>query len=120
MYSYWKYEDFYEEIRVGESEIVLSWTQINEYVDRLIKELIKDFDVINAVGFCSFLNMVYQTREIDDTIKLTKNDIRDLNMVPKRNKNCILYHRINLLYLISLLIQSDDKGTLAVAGERAC
>lgn len=110
---YLNYENLFSSFKTKGGIILLD---INEHVDSLIGDIIRDFDAIEAVSYSSFLNMVVQTCDAGKSLELGMREIRAAQLNNKSNIEGILFHRDNLLYLISQIIQKSNNGTRRITG----
>ncbi len=100
--TYWNYEELFGEITYHKIYLPMSCLKEEDYIDLLINDLIKDFEPINVICYSSFLNMVCQTQGTDYIVNQSRIELGHLGINSKVKKDGILFHRSNLLYLISL------------------
>ncbi len=86
-------------------------------VESLIDHIIKDFDNHEGISFSSFLNAVVQTCDAELSEKLGLEEIQKSQLVQIPPTKGLLFHRENLLFLITRLI-AKEKGNLRVTGQK--
>ena len=86
-----------------------------------LKRKIKQFDPIEQISYCSFLNMICQTCYIDELRNLQYNEFRGLPTIRKIIKGEeLVFHRETLLFYISQVIDNDIFGILTSADVFYC
>lgn len=115
--TYWIYEEFFREISYNDLILPLSCLKEENFIDLAIADLIKNFKLNQTIGHSSFLNMVYQTQGTNYIANQSMIELRCLGLNPRIKKDGILFHRSNLLYLISLQVLNNEKGgNVAITG----
>lgn len=113
--TYWNYEELFGNY-IDFKGLILPSSYLEQNIDIVIQDLIQDMSINNAICHGAFLNMVYQTQGTDKLTQLVLNDLNFLKIKAKIDKQGILYHRTNLLNLISLLILKCKPGGKLVSG----
>lgn len=99
--------DFYlGKILISPSSIVAD----ESIIDNIINHLSVDKNKTNIISYCAFLNMVYQTQNIDEVFKLTRAELVDANIRVKTDDDFALFHRDNLIYLIYDYVKKEESG----------
>jgi hypothetical protein len=95
--------------------VILDENQIKD----LLYSKIQLFDPIESICFSSFLNMICQTKPIEELIKI---QFKELPCLPEQylrkayNQRQILFHRDTLLFYISEVISQKVAGTQRITG----
>ena len=110
------YEKLFGDIQKGNLIIPISCLNEIETIDYLISDIIKNFDSAEAVSYSSFLNAIIQTLDIDESLKLGLEEIKNIKLTNKSFNVGVLFFRDNLLYFISQIIIKDGSGNLSVTG----
>lgn len=86
-------------------------------VVEILKGYIKDFKPDEQICFSAFLNMICQTENIVDLLKLQYNEFRGLpNILEIINDGDIIYYRDTLLCYINQIISADIYGDSKITG----
>jgi len=90
-----------------------------DWSERRIKaeifQRIKDFDPIEGISFCSFLNMIAQTQDTETLIKKSNKELLEAR-VTRRAVKGILFNRYSLLYLMNLFSNLAFSKTEQITG----
>lgn len=109
--TYFLYEDIFRDIEKNSIILPLSYLNSEENIDKLIVDLINDFNPVDAISYSSFLNMICQVLVKDELFNITKKELSESKLkstgnIPPR----LLFHRDNLLYFISLILSLGVNG----------
>ncbi len=114
--TYLNYESLFEDFQKGKLIVPISYLNDSKNIDSSIVEIIKNFDSVEAISYSSFLNAIVQTCDVDESLRLGMEEIKKLKLTNRSHVSGILFHRDNLLYLISQIIQKNKNGTLKITG----
>lgn len=94
-------------------EIFLNPEQIFEF----LKNKIKQFDPVEQISYCSFLNMICHTCYIDELMHLEYGEFRALPTIRSiiSNKE-LIFHRETLLFYMSQVIENNINGNTKITG----
>jgi hypothetical protein len=110
------YEDIFNQVEKGGLTIPLSCLGDEKVIDEIIDELLSELDPIEAISYSSFLNMVVQTCDSDESAGLGKRELAAVGFKKDIGDNKVFFHRDCLVHLISLLIASGKNGTMRITG----
>ena len=104
---------------IEKSGLLLPNSYLNDEknLDTLVNDLIIDFEKIEAISFCSFLNGVVQSHNPEITKDMGWKEIVNCKLVKNKNPQGIIFHRENLLYLIAQLIKKSNLGWKKITGQ---
>jgi hypothetical protein len=114
---YWNYDELFDEVKKGEILMPAYYLTDEKFLDDLISDIILPFEPTEAISYSAFLNMVAQTQVSSKITKLVEKEFDFLNIIPKSKKRGILFHRTNLLYLITLFIKKNN-GSMSITGHQ--
>ena len=117
MITHLRYEDVFNNIEKGSLILPLSYLDDERNIDTLISDIIQNFDPIEAISFSSFLNMICQTAGADELLSLSKKELRLAGLAKNPPDNKLLFHRNNLLYFVSQIIEQNVNGDIHITGE---
>lgn len=83
-----------------------------------LKNKIGQFDPVEQIAYCSFWNMICQTRDIDELRKMQYIEFRGLpniNEIIQRRE--LIFGRETLLYYISQVIKNNINGKSKITGQ---
>jgi len=111
------YEDLFSQIEKSGLTLPVSCLKDKKIIDEVLHELITPIDPIEAICYSSFLNMIVQTVDPDESICLGQREIVKVGFVNKAGDNKVLFHRDCLLYMISRIITDGKNGSLQIPGD---
>jgi hypothetical protein len=111
------YEELYNTIEKENLILPIAYLNDQRDIDGLINDIIKSFDPVEAISYSAFLNMICQTADSDDLLDINKKELRLSKLTTTSAANKILFHRDNLLYFISRIIEQNVNGTANITGE---
>ncbi|MDP2278335.1 MAG: hypothetical protein Q8K51_08945, partial [Nitrospirota bacterium] len=117
MITHLKYEDVFNSVEKGNLILPLSYLDDEKNIDTLISDIIKDFDPVEAISYSSFLNMICQTAGADVLLELSKKELRLTGLAKNPPDNKLIFHRDNLLYFVSQIIEQNVNGDMHITGE---
>jgi len=110
------YEDVFNHAEKGGLTIPLSCLGDEGVVDEIIDELISGLDPIEAISYSSFLNMIVQTCEPEESARLGRNEIAAVGFKKNIPANKVFFHRDCLLHMMSRIITGGKDGTIRITG----
>lgn len=94
-------------------ELILNKKQIEE----LLKYKIQQFDAIEQISYCSFLNMICQTTYMEELLNIQYREFRGLPTIRKIiSGKQIIFHRDTLMFYISQIIANNVNGNSNITG----
>jgi len=117
MMTYLVYEDFYNQIEKSGLTLPISCIENEKLIDEILQELISPIDPIEAISYSSFLNMVVQNSDPDESARLGQRELVEVGFSKKmNNNNKVFFHRDCLLHMIAQIITGDQKGSMQITG----
>jgi hypothetical protein len=114
--TYAVYEDFFDKIEKSGLTIPLSCLGDKQVIDEVIDELISGLDPIEAISYSSFLNMIIQHCEPEESARLGRKELTVLGFRNDIPNNKVFFHRDCLLNMMSRIITGGKKGTIHITG----
>ncbi len=110
MFTFKTYQNLFPYIEKDGLLIPNSYLNEDKNIDSLVNHIIENFHSIEGISYSSFLNAIVQTREPDETQKIGWNELKQCKILNNDNNAGIVFHRDNLLYMVSQLIRKDKIG----------
>ena len=110
------YEDIFNEIEKSGLTLQLSCLGDKRVIDELIDELISGLDPVEAISYSSFLNMVVQACEPEESARLGRKEIAAVGFRKKILDTKVFFHRDCLLHMMSRIIAGSKDGTMRITG----
>mgnify|MGYP001583553027 CR=1 FL=1 len=112
------YENLFSHIEKNGLLIPSSYLKNDENIDSLVNYFIENFDSIEGISYSSFLNAIVQSHKAEETQKIGWNELKHCKLVNSDNNAGIVFHRDNLLYMISQLIKKEKFGDVKITGQK--
>lgn len=110
------YEDLFSQIEKSGLTLPVSCLADEKIIDEVLQQLITPIDPVEAICYSSFLNMIVQTADPDESARLGQRELVEVGFVNEAGDNKVLFHRDCLLYMISRIITDGDNGSLQITG----
>ena len=110
------YEDIFNQIEKSGLTLPLSCLGDKKVIDEVIDELISGLDPIEAISYTSFLNMIVQTCEPEESAGLGRNEIAAVDFKKDIQGNKVFLHRDCLLHMMSRIIMRGKDGAMRITG----
>jgi hypothetical protein len=114
--TYLVYEDLFKYVEKGGLTLPVSCLDDESTIDELIDELIKDMDPVEAISYSSFLNMIVQTCDPEESARLGARELAEVGFKKDIRDNKVFFHRDCLLHMMSRIIMSGQGGTMRITG----
>lgn len=112
------YENLFTHIEKDGLLIPSSYLRNDENIDSLVNYFIENFDSIEGISYCSFLNAIVQSHTAEQTQKIGWNELKHCKLVSSDNSAGIVFHRDNLLYMIAQLMKKEKLGDVRITGQK--
>ncbi|MBI2227185.1 MAG: hypothetical protein HYU44_20045, partial [Betaproteobacteria bacterium] len=113
--TYLGYEGLFGEIEKAGIALPLTYLKDPDNIDAVIREYVETLNPVETIQFSSFLNMVCQTSESEEVVELVRREL-GATKLSREVPESLLFHRDNLLHLISILLDSKAEGTGQITG----
>lgn len=110
------YEDFFDQIEKRGLTLPLSCLDDKRVIDEVIDELISGLDPIEAISYSSFLNMIVQHCEPEESARLGRKELTVVGFGKNILGNKVFFHRDCLLHMMSRIIIGSKNGTVHITG----
>jgi hypothetical protein len=110
------YEDIFNQIEKSGLTLPLSCLGDKRVIDEVIDELISGLDPVEAISYSSFLNMIVQTCDPEESARLGRNEIAAVGFKNDIRGNKVFFHRDCLLHMMSRIIMGGKDGTMSITG----
>jgi hypothetical protein len=110
------YEDLFGQIEKSGLTLPVSCLEDEEIIDEVLQEIITPIDPIEAICYSSFLNMIVQTIDPDESACLGQREIVKVGLSNKVGDSKVFFHRDCLLYMIARIITDSHNGTVQITG----
>lgn len=114
--TYLVYEDFFNQLEKSGLTLPLSCFEDNKFIDEVLQEFISPIDPIEAISYSSFLNMVVQTCEPEESARLGRKELAEIGFGKNIGDNKVFFHRDCLLHMMSRIIMDGKDGTMQITG----
>jgi len=114
--TYLSYEKLFGNVRKGSLVVPISYINDEKNIDSLVSDIIDDFNSVEAISYSSFLNAIVQSCRAEEVLEKGIKDMKASKLIHNSSVDGILFHRDNLLYFISQIIQKSKKGTVKITG----
>lgn len=118
MFTFKTYQNLFPCVEKDGLLIPNSHLNEDKNIDSLVNHIIENFDSIEGISYSSFLNAIVQTREPDETQKIGWNELKKCRIVNSDLNAGIIFHRDNLLCMVSQLIRKDKIGNVKITGQK--
>ena len=114
--TYSIYEDFHNQVKKSGLTLPLSCLDDDKIVNEVLQELTSSIDPIEAISFSSFLNMVVQTCEPEESARLGRRELSEIGFGKNIGYNKVFFHRDCLLHMMSRIIIDAKNGAMQITG----
>lgn len=112
---YLTYAELFREVEKAGILLPVSYLDSEETIDEILIHYLQALNPVEAIQFSSFLNMICQTSKKDEIIKTVNRELTGARLSDRPSRK-ILFHRDNLLHLISLVLDFNINGTGNITG----
>ncbi|HLA26878.1 MAG TPA: hypothetical protein VJZ49_03170 [Syntrophales bacterium] len=114
--TYLVFEDFFNQIEKSGLALPLSCLGDKRVIDEIIDELISGLDPIETISYSSFLNMIVQHCEPEESAQLGRKELTVVGFGKDIPGNKVFFHRDCLLHMMSLIIAGCKGGATRITG----
>jgi hypothetical protein len=110
------FEEIFDQIEKCGLILPLSYLGDEKAVDDLIDELLNDLDPVEAISYSSFLNMVVQTCESEESEQLGRKEVAGVGFKKDVGSDKVFFHRDGLLHMMARIIMGCKDGKIRITG----
>ena len=114
--TYTVYEDLFNQIEKSGLTLPVSCLEDEKIIDEMLQQLVNPIDPIEAISYSSFLNMVVQTCEPEESARLGQRELVEVGFSKNMSDGKVFFHRDCLLHLIARIIMGGKNGTMQITG----
>lgn len=114
--TYLVFEHIFNQIEKSGLALPLACLGDKRVIDDVIDELISGLDPIEAISYSSFLNMIVQHCEPEESARLGRKELEGVGFGKDIPGNKVFFHRDCLLHMMSLIIAGGKEGTMRITG----
>jgi len=106
------YEDVFRSIDKRGLTLPSSCLDNERIIDELVDEFVGVLDTVEVVSYSSFLNMIVQTYEPDESASLGREELAAVGISRTTPGNKVFFHRDSLLHMITRAIARSEAGNV--------
>jgi hypothetical protein len=102
------YEDLFNNVEWAGLALPLSCLDDDRFIDEVIDEVVTGLESVETISYSSFLNMIVQTCEPDESARSGRTEIEAVGFLKGVANNKVFFHRDCLLYMMSRIIADGE------------